>query len=74
MVKNLPAMQEAQKTWAQSLVWKDPLEEEGDSNPPQYSHLGNPMDRGAGRATGPRATNSRPKTEQKHALVETVMS
>ena len=64
MVKNLPAVQEAQETWARSLVWEDPLEEEGNSNPPQYSHLGNPMDRGAWWATGPRATESRPKTAE----------
>ena len=28
MVKNLPAMQEAQAMWVQSLGWEDPLEEE----------------------------------------------
>ena len=28
VVKNLPAMQEMQKTWVQSLGWEDPLEEE----------------------------------------------
>ena len=28
MVKNPPAMQETQETWAQSLSWEDPLEEE----------------------------------------------
>jgi len=27
-VKNLPAMQETQETWVQSLVWEDPLEKE----------------------------------------------
>ena len=27
-VKNLPAMQETQETWVQSLGWEDPLEEE----------------------------------------------
>ena len=27
-VKNLPAMQEIQETWVQSLGWKDLLEEE----------------------------------------------
>ena len=27
-VKNLPAMQETQKTWVQPLGWEDPLEEE----------------------------------------------
>ena len=27
MVKNLPAMQETQETWARSLRWEDPLEE-----------------------------------------------
>jgi len=25
-VKNLPAMQEIQETWVQSLAWEDPLE------------------------------------------------
>ena len=28
IVKNLPAMQEPQETWVQSLVWEDSLEEE----------------------------------------------
>ena len=28
VVKNLPAMQEMQETWVQSLGWEDPLEEE----------------------------------------------
>ena len=27
LVKNLPAAQETQGTWVQSLGWKDPLEE-----------------------------------------------
>ena len=27
-VKNLPAMQETQEMWVQSLGWKDPLEDE----------------------------------------------
>ena len=45
-VKNLPAMQ---KTWVWSLGWEDPLEKE--SNPLQYSHLENSMDRRAWQAT-----------------------
>ena len=28
MVNNLPAMQETQEMWVQSLGWEDPLEEE----------------------------------------------
>ena len=28
VVKNLPAMQETQETWVQSLGWEDPLEKE----------------------------------------------
>ena len=44
-VKNLPAMQETQETWVQSLGWEDPLEEKN-GNPLQYSYLKNPMDRG----------------------------
>ena len=48
MVKNLPAIQE---TWVQSLGWEDPLEKEIATHSFQYSCLGNPMDRGAWRAT-----------------------
>ena len=33
-----------QETWIQSLDWEDPLEKE-------YSRLGNPLERGAWRAT-----------------------
>ena len=47
LVKNLPAMQE---TWVRSLGWKDPLEE-GVADLLLYSHLENPMDRGAWWAT-----------------------
>lgn len=39
-----------QETQVQSLSRKDPLEEEKD-NPRQYSHLGNPVDRGASLVT-----------------------
>ena len=51
MVKRLPAML---KTWVQSLgsipgSGRSPGE--GNGNPLQYSCLGNPMDRGAWRAT-----------------------
>ena len=46
-VKNLPAVQE---TWVQSLGQEDPLGG-GNGNPLQHSCLGNPMDRGAWRAT-----------------------
>ena len=47
MVKNEPAMQE---TWVQSLGQED-SPREGNDNPLQFSCLGNPMDRGAWRAT-----------------------
>ena len=47
MVKSLPAMLE---TWVRSLGREDPLEKEM-TTPLQYSCLGNPMDRGAWRAT-----------------------
>ena len=43
LVKNLLAMQE---TCVQSLGQEDPTEK-GVANPPQYSYLGNPTDRGA---------------------------
>ena len=49
-VKNLPAMQEPQETWVQSLGWEDPLEEEIAT----YSSMlacRIPMDRGAWWAT-----------------------
>ena len=49
-VKNLPAMQELQEPWAQSLVQEDPLEG-GLANPQQCSCLENPTDRGAWQAT-----------------------
>ena len=42
-VRNPPTMQEI---WGQFLGQEDPLEK-GNSNPLQYSCLGNPMDRGA---------------------------
>ena len=44
-VKNLPAMQETQETWVQSLVGR-PLG--GYGNPLQYSCLEYPTDRRAG--------------------------
>ena len=44
-VQSLPAMQE---TWVQSLGLED-SPGEGNDNPPQYSCLENPMDRGAWR-------------------------
>ena len=36
--------------WVQTLYWEDPLEE-GMATQIQYSHLENPMDRGAWQAT-----------------------
>ena len=47
VVKNLLAMQE---TWFRSLGWEDTLGREN-GNPLQHCCLGNPMDRGAWRAT-----------------------
>ena len=41
---------EKQETWVPTLGWGDPLKE-GNGNPPQYSCLGNPMDRGDWWAT-----------------------
>ena len=43
MVENLPAMQETQ-VWS---LGREKCPREGNSNPLQYSCLGNPMDRGA---------------------------
>ena len=50
LVKNLPAMQEMQEMWVQSLAWEDPLEEEMAT----YSSIlawKIPMDRGAWQTT-----------------------
>ena len=47
VVRNPPARKEM---WVRSLGWEDPLEN-GNGNPPQYSCLGNPIDRGTWRAT-----------------------
>ena len=46
MIKNPLAMLEMQ---VRSLDWEDPLEK-GNGNPPLYSCLENPMDRGAWQA------------------------
>ena len=47
-VRKLLAMQE---TWVRSLVREGPLEKRMNGNPPQYSCLESPVDRGAWRAT-----------------------
>ena len=47
MLKKPPTMHELQ---IRSLGWEDPPEKEN-SNPLQYSSLGNPMDRGAWQFT-----------------------
>ena len=54
-LKCLPAMWE---TWVRSLGWEDPLEKEMATHS-KYSGLGNPMDRGAWRATVYGAAKSR---------------
>ena len=59
MVKNLPAVQETQEMWIQSLGWEDPLEEEM-STCLQYSCQENPMDRGARHSTVHEVTKSQP--------------
>ena len=48
MVKNLPLEQE---TWVLSISGPRRSPGEGNGNPFQYSHLENPMDRGAWWAT-----------------------
>ena len=55
-VKNLPAMQQTQELWVQSLGQEDPRAENG--NALQYSCLINPMDRGAWQATVQRNAGS----------------
>ena len=50
MVRNVPASAGDIRDWVWSLSQGDPLGE-GNGNPLQYSHLENPMDRGAWQAT-----------------------
>ena len=57
-IKNQPAMQEAQGTWVRSLGQED-FPGEGNGNPPQYSCLGNTMERGARQAMVLGVTKSR---------------
>ena len=45
VVKNRSAVQEMQEMWFDPWVGRSPGE--GNCNPPRYSCLGNPMDRGA---------------------------
>ena len=49
-VENLPARQETQEMWVQSLDWEDPLEKEN-GNQFQHSCMKNSMDRGVWWAT-----------------------
>ena len=73
MVKNLPAKQEMQKTWIQSLGPEDPLEEEM-GNPLQYSCLENPMDRGAWWAAVHGVTKSRTRLSDFHFILTVSLS
>ena len=57
MVKNLSVMQETQKTWVQSLVREDPLEESMATHSSILA-LENPMDKGAWWATIHRVAKS----------------
>ena len=49
-VKKLPAMQETQEPWVQSLGWEDPLEKEM-TTPSSILAWKNPMDKGAWKVT-----------------------
>ena len=64
-VKRLPTMRE---TRIRSLGREDPPGE-GNSNPPQYSCLGNPMDRGAWQATVHGITKSQAQLGKAHSLL-----
>ena len=56
-VKNLPVMQEPQKTWVQ-IPGLGRFPGGGKDNPLQHSCLKNPMNRGAWQATVQRVTKS----------------
>ena len=60
-VKNLPAVQEPQESWAQSPGSPG----EGHGNPLQYSGLQNPMDRGAWRAVHSIHSIAKSRTQMK---------
>ena len=57
-VKNLPVMQETQEI-GRLIPGSGRSPEEGNGNPLKYSCLGNPMDRGAWRATAHGGPESR---------------
>ena len=57
-VKESTAVQEMQETWAQSLAWEGPLEEELAAHCSILARE-NPMDRGVWRATVHRVTKNR---------------
>ena len=57
-VENLPARQETQEMWVQSLDWEDPLEKEN-SNRFQHSCMKNSMGRGVWWATAQSVVQSR---------------
>ena len=67
-IKNLPARQETQEIWVQSLDWEDPLEKEN-GHPFQHSCLKNPTDRGVW-AAAQRVIQSRtqPSTKRTQGL------
>ena len=60
-----------QETQLRSLGWEDPLEEETQSTL-QYPCLGNPMDRGAWRATVCRVTKNRAQLSNYTATMQYV--
>ena len=64
-IKNPPAVQE---TWAQSLVWEDPLEK-GMATHSSILAWRVPMDRGAWRATVHGAAKSQTRLSTAHILV-----
>ena len=72
VVKTCLPMQETQEAWVRSLGPEDPTGGRH-GNPLQYSYLGNPMDRGAWRATVHRVAQSRIRLKRlsTHACTQT---
>ena len=62
VVKTCLPMQETQEAWVRSLGPEDPTGRR-QGNPLQYSYLGNPMDRGAWRATVHRVAKNQIRQE-----------
>ena len=70
-VKNLPAVQETEEMWVQTVGWED-SPGGGNGNPLQCSCLGNPMNRGAWQAIVHRVAESQTQLKRLSTHAQTV--